>query len=406
MGGATSVESVPAVREEKPSPSLPRNILLADKGDSKTRMEGDATSALVESDTRAAGPQSDSSPALLGSSSSTALFEHIENGWYFVAHSAAMREIRAMVDLVAQTNLPVLILGESGVGKEVIVRLIHARSLRANRPILRVNCAALPAELLESELFGYEAGAFTGATKAKAGKFEACNHGTLVLDEIAEMPLALQAKLLHVLQDGEFFRLGSPSSVQVDVRVLAATNVDITQALKNKKFRDDLYYRLNPFTLQVPPLRERKEDIPWLMHHLMKENAARLEREPLPITRELLMACVNYSWPGNVRELENFVKKYLIVRDEPKIIAQLRPSRGSASYPTESAASGFSARATDLKSLVRALKEQAERQAISGALQLMNGNRKATADVLKISLRALLYKIREYQIETTKLPDA
>src|SRR5437764_2097984 len=210
------------------------------------------------------------------------LIEGIAEGLFFVCHSRAMREVRCMVDLIAQTNLPVLILGETGAGKEVVVRLIHHVSLRRNRPFLKVNCAALPAELLESELFGYEAGAFTGASKATAGKFEACHKGTILLDEIAEMPPAPQAKLLQVLQDGEYCRLGSSKPIRVDVRVLAATNVDIVRAIKTKKFREDLYYRLNAFSIQVPPLRDRREDIPILIYHFMKDQSTRLGCEPLP----------------------------------------------------------------------------------------------------------------------------
>ena len=330
------------------------------------------------------------------------LVEDIGEGCFFVCHSRAMREVRCMVDLVAQTNLPVLILGETGAGKEVVVRLIHHVSLRKNRPFLKVNCAALPAELLESELFGYEAGAFTGATKATAGKFEACNKGTILLDEIAEMPPEPQAKLLQVLQDGEYCRLGSAKPIRVDVRVLAATNVDIARAIRTKKFREDLYYRLNAFSLQIPPLRERIEDIPVLLQHFISAQAAVLGCEPLPLTPDLLKACLRYSWPGNVRELENFVKRYLIVRDEKKAVAHLLPETYRASSSQQSATSTFSMKATDLKSLVRGLKEQAERQAIIGALELSRGNRKDAARILNISSRALIYKMREYGIDGAK----
>jgi two-component system, NtrC family, response regulator AtoC len=229
------------------------------------------------------------------------LVEEVGAGSFFVCHSRAMREVRCMVDLVAQTNLPVLILGETGAGKEVIVRLIHHVSLRRNRPFLKVNCAALPSELLESELFGYEAGAFTGATRGTAGKFEACHKGTILLDEIAEMPPGPQAKLLQVLQDGEYCRLGSTKPIRVDVRVLAATNVDIVRAIKTRRFREDLYYRLNAFSLQVPPLCERMEDIPVLLQHFIGVQAIVLGCEPLPVSPELLKACLRYSWPGNVR---------------------------------------------------------------------------------------------------------
>lgn len=321
---------------------------------------------------------------------------------FFVCQSPAMREIRCMVDLIAQTNLPVLILGETGTGKEAVVRLIHYVSLRRKLPFLKVNCAALPSELLESELFGYEAGAFTGATKATAGKFEACHKGTLLLDEIAEMPPAPQAKLLQVLQDGEYCRLGSAKPIRVDVRVLAATNVDIVRAMKTKKFREDLYYRLNAFSIQVPPLRERMEDIPVLLQHFIKIQSAALNCEPLPISPDLLKACLRYSWPGNVRELENFVKRFLIVRDEQKAVVHLLPDAYRGRACPQTSTSTFSMKATDLKSLVKGLKQQAERQAILGALEISRGNRKDAARILNISSRALIYKMREYGIEGAK----
>lgn len=330
------------------------------------------------------------------------LIEEIGDGLFFVCQSRAMREVRCMVDLVAQTNLPVLILGETGTGKEVIVRLIHYVSLRRNRPFLKVNCAALPSELLESELFGYEAGAFTGATKPTAGKFEVCHKGTILLDEIAEMPPGPQAKLLQVLQDGEYCRLGSAKPIRVDVRVLAATNVDIIRAIKTRKFRDDLYYRLNAFSVQIPPLRERIDDIPVLLQHFIRVQSAALGCEPLPITPDLLEACLRYSWPGNIRELENFVKRYLVMRDEGKAIVHLMPQTYRRSSAPETSTSTFSMKATDLKSLVRGLKQQAERQAIIGALELSRGNRKDAARILNISSRALIYKMREYGIEGSK----
>ena len=341
----------------------------------------------------------DLSETLTIPSESTPFIEEFGEGLFFVCHSPAMREVRCMVDLVAQTSLPVLILGETGAGKEVIVRLIHHVSLRRNKSFLKVNCAALPSELLESELFGYEAGAFTGATRPTAGKFEACNKGTILLDEIAEMPPAPQAKLLQVLQDGEYCRLGSAKPVRVDVRVLAATNVDIMRAIKTRKFREDLYYRLNAFSIQIPPLRQRMEDIPVLLHHFMAVQSTALGCEPLPVSADLLKACLRYSWPGNVRELENFAKRYLIVRDERKAIAHLMPEGYAQSSSSQASSSTFSMKATDLKSLVRGLKQQAERQAIIGALELSHGNRKDAARILNISSRALIYKMREYGIE-------
>src|SRR5215467_9624547 len=244
---------------------------------------------------------------------------------FFVAASPAMRKIRSQAGLVANVDIPVLLLGESGTGKEVLARLIHKRSPRAHRTFLKVNCAAVPADLLESELFGYETGAFTGATHPKPGKFELCNKGTILLDEIGEMPPLLQAKLLHVLQDQQFSRLGSRSVVKVDVRILAATNVNIPEALATKRLREDLYYRLNAFTLNLPPLRDRKEEIPVLLKHSMSRMAERYARPPLPLSPALLQACQNHSWPGNLRELNNFLKRYLILGEKKLPIPKLKP---------------------------------------------------------------------------------
>src|SRR3989442_2826628 len=246
---------------------------------------------------------------------------------YFVAASPAMRKIRSQAALVANVDIPVLLLGESGTGKEVVARLIHKLSPRAHRTFLKVNCAAVPAELLESELFGYEAGAFTGATHPKPGEFELCNKGTILLDEIGEMPPSLQAKLLHVLQDQQVSRLGSRSVIKVDVRILAATNINISEALATKRLREDLYYRLNAFTLQIPPLRERKEEVPILLKHSMNRMAERYARAPLPLSPALLQACQDHPWPGNLRELNNFLKRYLILGDENLAVAELQPRK-------------------------------------------------------------------------------
>src|ERR1700682_279989 len=242
--------------------------------------------------------------------------EEVGEDTFFIAASPAMRKIRSQAALVAHVDIPVLLLGESGTGKEVLGRLIHKLSKRAHRTFLKVNCAAVPADLLESELFGYEAGAFTGATHPKPGKFELCNKGTILLDEIGEMPPLLQAKLLHVLQDQTFSRLGSRTVVKVDVRILAATNINIPEALANKRLREDLYYRLNAFTLSLPPLRDRKEEIPILLKHFMSRMSESYARAPLPMSAGLMQACLDYSWPGNLRELSNFIKRFLILGDE------------------------------------------------------------------------------------------
>src|SRR5229473_2432781 len=251
--------------------------------------------------------------------------EELADEVFFVAASPAMRKIRSQAALVAGVDIPVLMLGESGTGKEVVARLIHKLSPRAHRTFLKVNCAAVPADLLESELFGYEPGAFTGATHAKPGKFEICNKGTILLDEIGEMPPQLQAKLLHVLQDGQFSRLGSRSVVKSDLRILAATNINIPEALANKRLREDLYYRLNAFTLTLPPLRDRKEEIPILLKHFMSRMSESYARSPLPLSGPLMEACLRHSWPGNLRELSNFIKRYLVLGDETLAASELQP---------------------------------------------------------------------------------
>src|SRR6202051_96472 len=274
---------------------------------------------------------------------------------FFVAASPAMKKIRSQAALVANVEIPVLLLGESGNGKGVLARLIHKLSPPAHRPFLKVNCAAVPADLLESELFGYEAGAFTGANHPKPGKFELCNKGTILLDEIGEMPPILQAKLLHVLQDQQFSRLGSRSMIKVDVRILAATNINIPEALATKRLREDLYYRLNAFTLQVPPLRERKEEIPILLKHFMANMSERYARPPLPLSTEMLQACQDYSWPGNLRELNNLVKGYLVLGDEALAASELqpRPDGGGGQHSDGTGRSAGADSGGGLKSLSR-----------------------------------------------------
>src|SRR5271168_2155973 len=250
--------------------------------------------------------------------------EELADDVFFVAASPAMKKIRSQAALVANVDIPVLLLGESGTGKEVLARLIHKLSPRAHRTFLKVNCAAVPADLLESELFGYEAGAFTGATKSKPGKFELCEQGTILLDEIGEMPPALQAKLLHFLQDHRFSRLGSRTTTKADVRILAATNIRVEEALASKMLREDLYYRLSGFTIQVPPLRDRKKEIPILLEHFMQRNAAQFSSPARKFSPKLIQACLSYSWPGNLRQLENFVRRYLVLGDEELAISELK----------------------------------------------------------------------------------
>jgi two-component system, NtrC family, response regulator AtoC len=321
---------------------------------------------------------------------------NLPEGVSFVCASAAMKRIQAQVSVIAKFDMPVLMLGESGTGKEVVSLLIHHLSPRANYPFLKVNCAAVPADLLESELFGYEAGAFTGATKSKPGKFELCEQGTILLDEIGEMPPALQAKLLHFLQDHRFSRLGSRTTTKADVRILAATNIKVEEALASKMLREDLYYRLSGFTMLIPPLRDRKKEIPLLLEHFMKRNAAQFSSPERRFSPRLIQACLGYSWPGNLRQLENFVRRYLVLGDEELAISELRISQQSngekgASAVTQPDVGG-------LKFLARAVKKEAEAAAIAHALEQTNWHRQKAAALLKISYKALLYKIKQYDL--------
>ncbi len=313
----------------------------------------------------------------------------------FVRASERMREVEAHCRLVASTDIPVLVLGESGTGKEIAAMFIHKMSSRSNRSFLKVNCAAMPLDLLESELFGYEQGAFTGAVKSKPGKFELCNNGTIFLDEIGEMPTALQAKLLQVLQDGSFSRLGSRLTIKVDVRVIAATNINIKEAMVRKTFREDLYYRLNGFSIHLPPLRDRREEIPILARYFMSRNATKFERDPLPFSATLMQALNSYSWPGNLRELENTIKRYLVLGDEQAIIDELHPGLG---FRLLTPLSEDNEAGRGLKKVVRGVKGDAESVIIARTLENTKWNRKAAAAHLEISYKALLYKIKQYNL--------
>jgi len=327
-------------------------------------------------------------------------FETVEHDIFFLAASPVMRKIRAQLAQVARVDIPVLLLGESGAGKEVLARLIHKLSRRAVRPLMKINCAALPHDLLESELFGYEAGAFTGATRSKPGMLELCHQGTIFLDEIGEMSPALQAKLLHVLQDGRFSRLGGRAGMASDFRVLAATNVNIKDAMDARAFREDLYYRLNAFTIQVPPLRERREEIPLLLKEFMRQFSEKYDCPPAECSPQLVRACLRHPWPGNLRELGNFVKRYMVLQDEALAIAELeegQPVSGIAREIDE-AGDGLVKPGEGLKSLVQSLKERAEPRIIERVLIATRWNCKMAAVQLKISFKALLYKMKQYHI--------
>jgi two-component system, NtrC family, response regulator AtoC len=341
------------------------------------------------------------------------ILEEVGGGHSFVAGNSLMQKVRAQAELLANIDVPVLILGESGTGKEVTAHLIHKLSARSRQKFLKVNCAALPSELLESELFGYQRGAFPGATRTKVGKFELCDKGTIFLDEVAEMSAGLQAKLLHVLQEKQFFRLGGETAIEVDVRILAATNVDIQRAMAEHRFREDLYYRLSAFTIKLPPLRERRDEILVLLRYFMRRTAAEYFRMPLQFSPRLIDACLHYAWPGNLRELQNFVKRYLVMADETMALEELhtncrRKPVAADGFSPEPQGGSFHSTATvntntaqspcDLKFLVRNLKEKTEIQAITKALAETNWNRKRAARLLHISYRGLLYKIRQHGI--------
>ncbi len=326
------------------------------------------------------------------------VLEELEDGRYFLAVSNSMLKIYRQVQLLANVDAPVLILGESGTGKEVIAHLIHKHSRRSQHRFVNVNCAALPADLLESELFGYHQGAFTGAFKDKPGKFELANHGTMLLDEIGEMSAQMQAKLLHVLQDGQFNRLGARESSKVDVRVLAATNVQIETALVGKAFREDLYYRLNVFTINVPPLRERREEIPYLIEEtILRLPETMRSGHDFPFPSRLMDAVLLYDWRGNVRELRNFVTRTITMHDFDTAIRELETKIGAGSRVAQEESPPL-IESAGMRSIMRDMKDRAEAQMIQDALEVSGWNRRHAAKYLNISYRGLLYKIQQHRL--------
>jgi DNA-binding NtrC family response regulator len=321
--------------------------------------------------------------------------------------SPKMEEVKMTIEQVADTNATVLVRGESGAGKEVVARMIYASSSRRDKAFVKVNCAAIPSELLESELFGYEPGAFTGANRQKLGKFEQANYGTIFLDEISEMHPALQAKLLHVLQDGEFARLGGKRDIAVDVRVLAATNKPLERQVEEGLFREDLFYRLNVVTIHIPPLRERREEIPIFLDFFLRKYSEYYGKQPAPFSDYAVSRMMEYSWPGNIRELENLVKRYTIVGNEAQIIRELSTHKPIVSSlggraqitppaPTPVLATNGKAE-LELPSLLEIGKRAAmlaEREAIERVLAQTRWNRRQAAKILKISYKALLNKLK------------
>jgi two-component system response regulator AtoC len=306
--------------------------------------------------------------------------------------SPPMRDILTVVEQAARADVTVLICGETGVGKEVIARAIHASSPRRRMPFVKVNCAAVPRELLESELFGHERGAFTGAHQRKPGRFELADGGTIFLDEIGEMHGALQAKLLHVLQDGEFSRVGGRTNLNVNVRVICATPGDRGRGGAARRFREDLFYRLNVINIEVPPLRHRREEIPGLVRYFV-ERYGRLYNLPAnQLTGEAMNAFLQYAWPGNVRELDNFIKRMIVLQDWglPRTLTAAATTPPPPAPAPAQPVSSFS-----LKEISRRAVREAEREVICRALEQCRWNRVKTAKLLNISYRALLYKIKD-----------
>jgi two-component system, NtrC family, response regulator AtoC len=309
-----------------------------------------------------------------------------------VCGSPQMLRIRDVARQVANTDAPVLITGESGVGKEVLARFIHAQSGRRDHPFVKVNCAALPQELLESELFGYDRGAFSGATRDKPGKFEQAHQGSILLDEIGEMSSHLQAKLLHVLQDGEYSRLGGRRTVAADARVLATTNTRLAEAVAAGRFREDLYFRLEVIRIEVPPLRERREDIALLCAHFLRYYADRYKSAVRELPPEVMGAFMTHQWPGNVRELENAIRRYLILPGEKLSLPEREGGASPPPAPTEAGQDETSLRAVGARAA-----EEAERALVRRVLEDTGWNRREASRRLKISYKALLNKLKRWQ---------
>lgn len=305
-------------------------------------------------------------------------------------HSEAMREVRRRVERLANANIPVLLQGESGTGKEIIAKLFHKTSPWHRGPFVKVNCPAIPGTLLESELFGYERGAFTGAHGAKPGRVEMAHRGTLFLDEISEMSFDLQSKLLQLLQDGQFCRIGAQEDRRVEVRVVCATNRDLQSEVAAGRFRQDLFYRVAVVTIALPSLRERREDIPEIVNFLLDRYNEKYNGSAPPISPALMAQLQRYNWPGNIRELENVIRRYVILGSEDAVMSELEMIPREPLIDDLVIEGDFS-----LKSVTRRAVADIERKLILKVLQTNNWNRKKTAIALGISYRALLYKIQQ-----------
>ena len=314
--------------------------------------------------------------------------------------SPKMREVLEIIQRAAGVDVTVLICGETGTGKDLVARVVHHLSSRRGKPFIKVNCAAMPRDLLESELFGHERGAFTGAHRQKVGKFEAADGGTIFLDEIGDLHPALQAKLLHVLQDGEFSRVGGKSTLKVDVRVIAATNQDLDRAVAGGRFREDLYYRINVIQIVVPPLRERTEEIPFLISYFIERHSRLFRREGFTVPPDVMEVLTKHNYPGNVREVENLVKRMIVLGDPSLASAALAPRKleSLAAVPPRK----LPLLSPSLKDVARQAARSAEREAIAKVLEDTRWNRVKAAKLLRISYRALLYKIKDVGLDRSR----
>ncbi|MFT5441073.1 MAG: two-component system response regulator AtoC [Myxococcota bacterium] len=318
--------------------------------------------------------------------------------------SGALSSVREILDQISGTDVTVLIQGESGCGKEIVARAVHERSTRKKENFVKVNCAALPEDLLESELFGYEKGAFTGANSRKPGRFEIANKGTIFLDEIAEMSPGLQAKMLQVLQDREFTRLGGNKEITVDVRVVCATHRSLTQMVQDGDFREDLYFRLNVVNIEIPPLRDRREEIAGLCDMFLTRYSARYRRPHHVLSPEMLRVFESYAFPGNIRELENMIKRIVVLESEESILADLEKSEvgeagGRSVLQSLLDEIEETAGEVPLREVGRRMSQQAERETIERMLTRTGWNRKQAAKLLNVSYKTLLQKIRECGLE-------
>lgn len=311
-----------------------------------------------------------------------------------IGKSEKIRDVAQIVQKVAPTKTTVLLLGESGTGKELFARAIHNLSNQQNYPFVPINCAAIPKDLLESELFGHEKGSFTGADAKKLGKFELGDRGTIFLDEVGDMELAIQSKLLRAIEEGEIERIGAVKTIKVDVRIVAASNKDIERAVEDKKFREDLYYRLNVFPIKIPPLRERREDIPLLVEYFINKYCLEIKTPVKSISKEALDMLMNYHWKGNVRELENTIERAVILCDGDVITREHFALSKQSFFETAKKFDGT------LEEVAKEALREAETRRIISALRETRGNKSRASEILRVSYKTLLTKIKEYGIES------